>query len=143
MPAGEWRRAWAVVPGAGAALLPKLACPLCWPAYAAALSAVGLGFLLETRYLLPLTAGFLLVALGALGWGARRRRGFGPFWLGMVAAVVALAGTFWLAVRPVTYAGVTLLLVASIWNAVPRRATGATSCPECAVPGAGSAPGDE
>jgi mercuric ion transport protein len=34
----------ASLPALGTALLPKLACPLCWPAYSALLCAVGLGF---------------------------------------------------------------------------------------------------
>jgi mercuric ion transport protein len=43
------------IPGVLASLLPALACPLCWPAYAALLSALGLGFLTSSTYLLPLT----------------------------------------------------------------------------------------
>jgi len=73
-----WGRLLTAAPGVGAALLPKVACPACWPAYAGLLSALGLGFLMETRYLLPLTIGFLALALGAIGWRARSRRGFGP-----------------------------------------------------------------
>jgi mercuric ion transport protein len=40
-----WRRTVAILPGIGVSLMPKLICPLCWPAYAGLLSAVGLGFL--------------------------------------------------------------------------------------------------
>lgn len=32
---------WATIPGVGVALLPKLVCPLCWPAYAAIASTLG------------------------------------------------------------------------------------------------------
>ena len=49
------RRSLAVVPGVAVGALP--ACPLCWPIYAGVMSSVGLGFLLETTYLLPLTVG--------------------------------------------------------------------------------------
>ena len=42
-----------VVPGIVAALLPSLTCPLCWPAYADVLSALGVGFVGTTAYLLP------------------------------------------------------------------------------------------
>ena len=42
---GSWKLSLAMVPGIGAALLPKLACPACWPAYAGFLTSVGLGFL--------------------------------------------------------------------------------------------------
>src|SRR5215831_11945154 len=51
-----WRRTAAVLPGIGVALMPKLICPLCWPAYAGLLSAVGLGFLINSRNLLIVTA---------------------------------------------------------------------------------------
>ena len=47
-----WRRTAAVIPGIGVSLMPKLICPLCWPAYAGLLSAVGLGFLIDARNLL-------------------------------------------------------------------------------------------
>jgi hypothetical protein len=59
------------MPGIGMALLPKLACPACWPAYAGLLSTLGVGFLGSTKYLLPLTATFLFVAVGCLPLGQR------------------------------------------------------------------------
>src|SRR5262249_18755610 len=65
-------------PGIGFALLPKLACPMCWPLYAGILSSLGLGFLIGTTYLVPLTIGFLAAALVVLGFRAKQRRGFGP-----------------------------------------------------------------
>jgi|GEM_PF-2330127 len=36
---------------------PQGRCPACWPAYAGVLSALGLGFLLESAYLLPMVMG--------------------------------------------------------------------------------------
>src|SRR5215469_2153158 len=71
---------------AGVSMLPKLLCPACWPAYAGVLSSIGLGFLISTAYLLPLTAGFLVLALGALAFRAAERRGYGPFLVGLFAA---------------------------------------------------------
>jgi hypothetical protein len=47
------------IPAALASTLPVLGCPLCWPAYAALLSSLGLGFLVYERYLLPLTISLL------------------------------------------------------------------------------------
>src|SRR5215469_6601409 len=76
------------IPGVGVSLLPKLACPLCWPAYAGLLSSIGLGFLISTKYLLPLTAAFLILALGALALRARKRQGYGPFAIGVVASLL-------------------------------------------------------
>jgi len=59
-----WKSTWSLSPGIGVSLLPTLACPLCWPAYAGLLSSLGLGFLISTKYLFPLTVVFLAVALG-------------------------------------------------------------------------------
>lgn len=50
-----WRRAATVAPGIGVSLLPKLICPLCWPAYAGLLSALGLSFLINARNLVSIT----------------------------------------------------------------------------------------
>jgi MYXO-CTERM domain-containing protein len=41
-----------------------------------------------------LTAMFLLIAVVALGFRARRRRGFGPFFVGLGAAAIVLGGKF-------------------------------------------------
>jgi mercuric ion transport protein len=90
-----WKRSLAVLPGIGVSLLPKLVCPMCWPAYAGLLSALGLGFLISTKYLLALTVAFLSIAAAALGFRASRRYGYGPFWLGLVAAAVILTGKFY------------------------------------------------
>jgi hypothetical protein len=88
----RWKQGLLALPGVGVSLLPKLACPLCWPAYAGLLSSVGLGFLISAAYLLPLTAGFLVVALGAMAFKAKSRHGYGPFLLGLLAAAAVLFG---------------------------------------------------
>lgn len=109
------------MPGVGVAMLPKLACPLCWPAYAGLLSSLGLGFLISTAYLLPLTIGFLILALAALAFRATKRRGYGPFLLGLIAGVCVLVGKFLWESNPMTYGAVGVLVGASLWNAWPRR----------------------
>lgn len=121
----------AVLPGIGIALLPKLACPACWPAYAGILSSVGLGFLVESRYLMAFTTVFLIVALGALVFRAKTRRGYAPFALGVFAAVLIMGGKFALDISLVMYAGVGLLVAASFWNSWPRVAVRSSSCPSC------------
>ena len=124
-----WKRAAAFLPGLGVALLPKLTCPMCWPAYAGLLSTVGLGFLVSERYFFTLSAGFLLLSVGALAFRAPERRGYGPAALGLLAVVLILAGKFGVDSSSLMYSGVGLLLLSSIWNSFPRRA--ATSCPKC------------
>lgn len=121
----------AMVPALGAAFLPKLACPACWPAYAGLLSALGVGFVDYTPYLLPLTAGFLLVALAALGYRARQRRGFGPLLLGALAGAVVVLGKFGYDSDPAMYAGLALLILASLWNTWPIARSTGTPCPAC------------
>lgn len=116
-----------LLPVVGAALLPKLTCPACWPAYAALLSSLGLGFVDYTPWLMPATLLFLAVTLVTLAW--RPRRGRAPLLLGIAASAVVIAGKFALDSEPAVYAGVALLIAASAWNAWPARQTGVcTSC---------------
>ena len=128
-----WKHGLLALPGVGASMLPKLACPFCWPAYAGLLTSVGLGFLISAVYLLPLTAACLFLALGAMAFRANKRRGYGPFLLGMFAAVGVLLGKFLWESNPTMYAAVGLLVIASLWNTWPRRDTPntAATCPEC------------
>lgn len=132
-PASGWRSSLVAAPGVVFAFLPNLICPACWPAYAALLSSIGLGFLLNQRYLLPLTTALLALAVGALAFRAPRRRGYRPFALGLAAAVFVLAGKFAFDSDPAMYGGIAGLVAASIWNAWPLRAGSAlgTPCPAC------------
>jgi mercuric ion transport protein len=109
----------AVVPGVLAALLPRVTCPACWPAYAGFLGAAGLPILMDIRWLLPLTGASLVVAIGALGHGARGRRGYAPLLVGLAAAALVLIGKFVMNSNPATYLGTALLVCASVWNAWP------------------------
>lgn len=128
-----WKHALMPLPGVGVSMLPKLICPACWPAYAGLLSSIGLGFLASTVYLLPLTAGFLFLALGALAFRARKRRGYSPLVLGVFAAGAVLLGKFVWESHPATYSAIGLLVIASVWNAWPRRDMPGepVACPDC------------
>lgn len=116
----------ALLPAAGTALLPKLTCPACWPAYAAMLSSVGIGFVDYTPWLFPVTVVFLVITLALLAW--RPRRGVRPLALGAVASAVVLIGKFAFDSEFTVYAGVALLAAASFWNAWPTREA---ACPAC------------
>ncbi|MCK6452150.1 MAG: MerC family mercury resistance protein [Alphaproteobacteria bacterium] len=125
----------AILPSAGLVLLPKLTCAACWPAYAALLSSLGVGFFDYTPYLLPLAAAFLGVSVLALARSAAAGRRFGPLVLGTGAAIAVLAGKFGFDSDAVTYAGLGILVGASVWNAWPRgnrSNAAAISCPHCA-----------
>jgi len=130
---GGWRNSMAVLPGMGVALLPKLSCPACWPAYAGLVSAMGLGFLIEAKYLLGLTLAFLAIAVGALAAGARTRRGYGPLVLGMAASALLVAGKFAWDWTAMYWTGMGLLLAASLWNSWPRPAFSPSACPACSA----------
>lgn len=82
---------------------------------------MGLAFLLQTEYLLPITVITLLVAVAALGFRAARRRGYSPFALGLVSAVLMVVGKFAWDSAFLTYSGITLLIAASVWNSWPKR----------------------
>ena len=128
-----WKQGLLALPGVSVSMLPKLACPACWPAYAGLLSSVGLGFLISTAYLLPLTAASLALAVWMLAFRASKRHGYGPFLLGLLAAIAVLLGKFEWESNPTIYGAVGLLVVASVWNAWPRRDAfkEAATCPEC------------
>jgi len=126
----SWKLNLAMLPGIGAVFLPNVACPACWPAYAGFLSSMGLGFLLDATFLLPLTAAFLAIAVGALAYRANKRRGYVPFALGVASTAVVLVGKFTFERDPAMYAGLAVLIGASVWNTWPRRAP-AAACAAC------------
>jgi len=125
------------IPGVVVSLLPSLACPLCWPAYATLLSSLGLGFLVSTTYLLPLTGVILAVAVAGLGLQIKSK-GYGPFVVGLLSFATILPGKFMIGSNLMTYAGVALLVIASAWSLAPRRSAASASCPTCAPSGEGS-----
>ena len=122
------------IPGLVVSVLPILACSLCWPAYAALISSLGLGFLGSSAYLLPLTGALLAVAVAGLGVQIKTA-GCGPFAFGLVSAGAILVGKFVINSNLTTYAGVALLAIASVWNLVPRRSK---VCSTCAAAGEGT-----
>jgi hypothetical protein len=117
-------------------------CPVCWPAYAGIVSALGLGFLISAKYLFLLTAAFLSVTLATLGFRASRRNGYGPLVMGLFASAAILSGKFYLDAIQLTYAGLGLLVAASVWNSWPRRAAKAPFCSACAPVEVGSITGN-
>lgn len=128
---GHRRSSWlAVAPAIGVAMLPKVACPACWPVYAGLLGSIGLGWLMQTEYLLPMTVAFLVVAVGSLGFRARARHGYGPFTIGLAAAVALFFSKFHFVSEGAMFASIGVLVGASVWNAWPRRAK-AAACPAC------------
>ena len=131
----RWQAAAASLPAVGTALLPKLTCPLCFPAYAAVLSALGLEFVNYTPYLLPLTAAFLAVTLVVLAVQSRRAGNVHPLLLGIAASALVLVGKFQLESEWLM-AGGFVLLVAAVFFGSRAKSVSVASCPACA-PGKG------
>lgn len=90
---------------------------------------MGMTFLLDTAYLFPLTILFLTVSVGALGFRADRRRGYGPFAMGVLAGVLLIIGKFAVESEIVVYGSIAGLIAASVWNAWPKTTKGAPSAP--------------
>lgn len=127
----RWRLNGATLPAIGVAFLPKLACPACWPAYAGLFSSSGVGFFDYTPYLLPLTVVFVLIAVAALAFRAKQRRGYKPFLVGILAAGILLIGKFHYENDTAMYAGLLLLVAASLWNTWPKPSPAGVECPAC------------
>ncbi|MCH7869000.1 MAG: MerC family mercury resistance protein [Myxococcales bacterium] len=106
------------LPASALAALPL--CPTCYPAYAGILSALGLGVLEDVMIQTYITVLFLAVALGALLYRAKSRRGYGPFALGASATLVVLFAKLVMGSDPIIYAGVGVLVIAGVWNVWPR-----------------------
>ncbi len=111
----------ALVPAVVLAALPHVTCPACWPAYAALLSALGLGFLSVNRVLDPLMAGALLAGIASIAWSSRSHRHWGPLWLTLVGSAGVAAGRLVWSDAPVLYGGTLLLVVAALWNLRLKR----------------------
>lgn len=127
-----WKKSLVVAPAIGTALIPKIVCPFCWPLYASALSALGVGFIPSTTYLFPLTAAFLFIAVATLGLGARRRQNFRPFIVGLIGAALMLLGKFWMESGILVFCGIGIFLFATVWNAWPQKAATHLPCSACA-----------
>jgi hypothetical protein len=117
----SWLSISASLPAIGAAMLPAVTCPACWPAYAGLLSSFGLGFIDYSPWLIPVTLVFLVISLVALAWQCHKRKAYGPLAVGIVGALVLVIGKFTFDSEPALIAGITLIIAASVWNAWPRK----------------------
>jgi len=128
----HWRSLLTAIPGLGAAVLPVGVCPACWPAYAGVLGALGLGSLMKTAYLIPVTGVFLVLALSGLAYRAQHRNGYRPFMLGIVGVLAAMIGKFIADNTVMLYLGMACLTGASVWNSWPQKRKPTASCASCA-----------
>lgn len=103
--------------GVGGSIFAALCC-LGFPALLSVLSAIGLGFLINDKILMPLLVLFLLITLYGLYQGKRRHGQPQAFWLGIISAVVTFVFIFVAFVYALAVAGIVGLLAATIWNIV-------------------------
>lgn len=104
--------------GTAGALLAALCC-LGVPAVVGLVSALGAGFLVTDRVLLPVLAVALTLGLWGLDRGRSAHGRSGPLWLGLAGSSALVAGLRygpWLVA-----AGVVLLLAANLQNIMARR----------------------
>jgi hypothetical protein len=126
----NWRSSLTVAPGIGVALVPTTLCPACWPALGGVLSTLGIGFVMDGRWVLPVTIPLLALAVGGLAFRAPTRRGYAPFGLGVVAVMIATVGKFIVHSDAAMYSGLAVLVAASVWNSWPTRER--SRCRRCA-----------
>jgi hypothetical protein len=119
-----WHLPLVTLPTLFVTALPK--CPLCLMSIT---SVIGLGSVVNVKWLLPLMLVFLIIAVGMLAFRARRRRrGYKPFALGLAAALIILAGKFYFSDNAILYTGMVLLIGASVWNTWPRKLAKPADC---------------
>ncbi|TAM83679.1 MAG: MerC domain-containing protein [Acidobacteria bacterium] len=117
----DWLRSLAVIPAAFFSLLPSATCPACLTAYAGLLSAIGLGFLFNKRVLAPLIGIFLAIGIISVAWSMRTHRRLGLLVMTVVGSAIVVAGRLVWNIPAVLYAGVALLVGASVWNLWLKR----------------------
>lgn len=112
----SWIKSVLVIPGAVLPLLPAATCPACIAAYAGVVSALGLGFLVNERVMVPLILFFLGLSVATVGWAWRTHRHIGPFAATLAGAAGVVLGRIALHVPVFVYAGVALLIAGTAWN---------------------------
>ncbi len=120
LPSGK-KTLLSVLPAVGASLLPAISCPACWPAYTGLLSALGLGFINYTPFLLPLMIVLLLIALYPFLKDAKASGRYALFYTALAASLLIVVGKFLIKSSILTYTGIVLLIVVSFYNAFSRK----------------------
>jgi hypothetical protein len=101
------------------AVLPFFAClfcPICAPAIAGSLSALGVGVLSEGDAHSALIAGTLMVSLASAGWTAGRRNRGWPVVVAVLGAVAVVLGHFVIDFEPLEIGGAIVVAAASLWG---------------------------
>ena len=80
----------------------------------------------------------LSISLFSLAYKAKTRRGYLPFWIGLLSAVIIIGGKYYALSEYMFYSGAFLLILASVWNNVPTKNRNSfdkhesiAACPNC------------
>jgi mercuric ion transport protein len=118
------------------------ACCLGVPVVFSAVAAIGLGFLINDAYLLPMFIGFACLNLWALYRSAKKHEALSEeamlaFWTGSIGALVSIIGLVFTVtgILPVAvvlvYSGLALVVVANVWDFMIGRNSPACADDEC------------
>ncbi|HGT2644411.1 TPA: MerC domain-containing protein [Legionella pneumophila] len=102
------------------------ACCLGIPVVIAAVTALGLGFLIRDAYLFPIFVGAIAISIKVLFTSSQRHQNMLPFWVGLMGGLLAVAALWLLITRLFSmvwaiYLGLILLVIASIWDFINGR----------------------
>lgn len=122
---------FAALPTIGVALLPKLTCAACWPAYSAVLASVGVGFFDYTPYLSGLLAAAIAITGIVLVRQARRQHRYAPLLLGAVGASILMVAKVGFDDMTMSYVGAVLFALATFWSS---WTAGRSDCAACTRP---------
>ncbi|MDB5283534.1 MAG: hypothetical protein JWO06_2609 [Bacteroidota bacterium] len=100
------------------AFFPK--CAVCWMVYASFFSSMGIQLVQYHWWFKPLLAITLFLNLGFLLYRAKQRNGYAPFILGVAGCLQLLLFAYFWSSHFLLIAGFLLLLVASIYNSLPK-----------------------
>ena len=100
------------------AFFPK--CPFCWAAYMSLLTSMGIDALPYKPWLLPVFIALLFLNIVSL-YLSRKRHGYRPMLLALTGALVITVNRLLWQQTILMVCGAVLLIVASLWNTLPRR----------------------
>lgn len=113
------------------ALLPKLACPFCWPLYTGMLGALGINFINYTPYLFPFLTLFLILTITGLIIGAKDNKKYKPIYLGVISSMFILLGKTLFETNVLIYSGIIGLMVSVIWQSRIKSIGNRGFCAAC------------
>lgn len=100
------------------ALFPK--CPFCWAAYLSLFGLAGARSIPYKPWFLPVAIILLIINLLSM-YMSRNRNSMLPFWMSVTGAVIIIINRIYFQQTAIIFLGGALLLIASMWNALPRR----------------------